>query len=148
MSERETMLVHATAVALGGEAVLLCGPSGSGKSDLALRLVDEGARLVADDQTRLVRRDQELWASAPGAIRDLLEVRGLGLVRLPAVDQARVALVVELVPGAAIERHPEPDAAALLGLSVPRLQLDATTASAPAKIRTALRQVTSAGAGS
>jgi serine kinase of HPr protein (carbohydrate metabolism regulator) len=140
MAELQTMLVHATAVAVAGQAVLLCGPSGSGKSDLALRLVDEGARLVADDQTRLVRRDDGLWASAPEAIRDLLEVRGLGLVRLPALERARVALMVDLVPGAAVERLPEPEQAALLGLAVPRLRLDGASPSAPAKIRMALRQ--------
>ncbi len=82
----ETLLVHATAVAIEGEAVLLRGPSGSGKSDLALRLIDGGAQLVADDQTLLRRAGGRVLASAPPAIAGLLEVRGVGVVRVEAAD--------------------------------------------------------------
>lgn len=137
--------IHATTVALAGRAVLLRGASGSGKSDLALRLVDDGAALVADDQTCLTRRGAELWAAAPDPLKDLMEVRGIGIVRVPALAAAPVALLVDLVREADVERCPEADAESLLGVTVPRLRLDARTASAPAKVRMALRLAAAAG---
>ena len=80
-----SILLHATAVAIDGRAVLLRGPSGSGKSDLALRLIDAGARLVADDQSELSRRGDVLMVRAPATIAGLIEVRGLGILRLDAL---------------------------------------------------------------
>lgn len=71
--------VHATTIAIDGAGVLLRGPSASGKSDLALRLIDDGARLVADDRTVLALRDGIVEASAPPSIRGKIEVRGLGI---------------------------------------------------------------------
>ncbi len=131
-------LVHATCVAVGGLAVLLRGPSGAGKSDLALRLIDGGAVLVADDQVLLRAAAGRLTAHpAPGLV-GLLEVRGLGIVSLPYAAMAPVALVVDLVGPAAIERLPEPAAAALLGCAVPRLELDPWPAAAAAKVRLAV----------
>ena len=131
--------VHATAVALAGKAVLLRGAPGSGKSDLALRLVEDGAALVADDQTRLSRRGAELWAEAPVPLKDLMEVRGIGIVRMNALSEAPVALLIDLVGEADMERCPEPQQERLLGVSLPRLKLHAAAASAPAKVRLALR---------
>src|SRR5262249_10210087 len=82
----QVMLVHATSLALKGggrwRAVLLRGPSGAGKSDLALRLIDRGARLIADDQTHLARKGRALVATAPPAIAGMIEVRGIGIVKL------------------------------------------------------------------
>ena len=131
--------IHATAVALAGRVVLLRGSPGSGKSDLALRLVDGGGMLVADDQTCLSRRGGELWATAPGPLKDLLEVRGLGIVRMPALAEAPVALVIDLIGEKDVERCPDPQAESVLGVELPRLQLNAASASAPAKVRLALR---------
>ena len=131
--------VHATTVALAGRAVLLRGAPGSGKSDLALRLVEEGAALVADDQTRLSRRGGELWAAAPAPLKDMIEVRGVGIVRINALDEAPVALLIDLVGEAEMERLPEPQRESLLGVLLPRLKLHAAAASAPAKVRLALR---------
>ena len=88
--------VHATTVALAGKAVLLRGAPGSGKSDLALRLVEEGASLVADDQTQISRRGGELWATAPAPLKDMIEVRGVGIVRMHALPEAPVALLIDL----------------------------------------------------
>jgi HPr kinase/phosphorylase len=119
--------------------VLLRGAPGSGKSDLALRLIEEGAELVADDQTCLSPRDGALWAAAPEALRDLMEVRGIGIVRLAALAEAPVALLVDLVAPPEVERLPEPEREVLLGVELPKIRLHAPEASAPAKLRLALR---------
>jgi serine kinase of HPr protein (carbohydrate metabolism regulator) len=140
-------LVHATAVAVGGDAVLIRGPSGSGKSDLALRclavapcaLIPAPAGLVADDQVRIERVGDRLRASAPPAIRDKLEVRGLGIVTVPAVPAADVVLIADLVSAAEIERLPEPmPPVRLLGIEVPVLRLAPFEPSAPIKLLMAL----------
>src|SRR5580658_5234693 len=89
----ETLLVHATAVAIGARAVLLRGPSGSGKSDLALRLIDAGARLVADDRCQLSREADAIVVRAPAAIAGLIEVRGIGILGVDTVPEARLALI-------------------------------------------------------
>jgi serine kinase of HPr protein (carbohydrate metabolism regulator) len=135
------LLVHATSVAIEGRAVLIAGASGTGKSDLALRLIDRGARLIADDQTRLERREDRLIASAPSEIKGLIEVRGLGIVSVPVVDEAPVALVAELVGAAAIERMPAPDWSDFLGVRVRRIKLAPFEASAVAKLHLALHTV-------
>lgn len=133
---------HGTTVALAGAGVLLRGPSGAGKSDLALRLIDSGARLVADDRTGIVREGGRLVAVAPAPIAGLLEVRGIGILEVAHVGRAPLDLVVDLVPEAAVERLPEPAWADYLGLSVPRRALCAFHASAPAKLRLALALAT------
>jgi serine kinase of HPr protein (carbohydrate metabolism regulator) len=131
--------VHATTIAIDGAGVLLRGPSASGKSDLALRLIDRGARLVADDRTVLARQGAAVQASAPRAIEGKIEVRGLGIVRLPDAAPATLRLVVDLVRPGEIERMPASASAALLGVSLPVLHLDPFEASAVAKVRLAAR---------
>lgn len=135
-------LIHATCIALAGRGVLLRGPSGAGKSDLALRLIDEGALLVSDDQTALERVGDTLLARPPAAIAGMLEVRGLGLVRLPHLKCVSVHLAIDLVPPSQVERLPEPDALELLGLPLYRLCLAPFEASATAKVRLAMRAST------
>jgi len=132
------ILVHGTTVALEGEGVLLRGPSGSGKSDLALRLIDKGARLVADDQTELRRAAQGLIARSPPGIAGRMEVRGVGILRVPAVPSAPLRLVVDLVAPNRVERLPEPQFCDYLQCSLPLLALAPFEASTPAKIRLAL----------
>ena len=131
--------VHGTSIALGGDGILLRGPSGSGKSDLALRLIDEGAKLVADDQTELHLSGGELRMTAPATIAGQIEVRGLGILRVPTVSEARLRLVIDLMPSACIERLPEPRFCALLNQDVPLVMLAPFEASATAKLRLALR---------
>jgi HPr kinase/phosphorylase len=138
----DSLLVHATAVAVDGGAVLLRGPPGSGKSDLALRLIDGGARLIADDQAVLLRRDGHILVRAPATIAGLIEVRGVGILRLDWLDEVRLALVVDLVPAAQIERLPEPRFETILGLAIPLLGLAPFQASAATKLRFALRTLT------
>ncbi len=129
--------LHASCVAIDGRAVLISGPSGSGKSDLTLRLLDRGFVLVSDDRT-IVRKDgDKLIATAPERIRGKLEIRGVGIVDMPTVADARVALVVELTSD--IQRLPDDSRERkILGTGVPLISVDAMTASAPSKVALAL----------
>ena len=133
------ILVHATAIAIDGRAVLLRGPSGAGKSDLALRLIDAGARLVADDQVELRRAGGRVLVRAPAAIAGLVEVRGVGILRLEPLREAALAMCVDLVPSAEVERLPEICCEDVLGLAVPSIAISPFEASAAAKLRFALR---------
>lgn len=122
---------------------MLRGVSGSGKSDLALRLIDEGAVLVADDQVFLERAESEagdriLVASAPAVLSGLLEVRGVGVVRCEAATSAPVRLVIDLDPDAVVERMPEHERCVIMGVDLPRLTLNPFELSASAKLRIAL----------
>ena len=100
-------LIQATTLQVGAHGVMLLGASGAGKSDLALRLIADGALLVSDDQTRLTLKDGKLIANAPTTIAGKLEVRGLGIVRAAQIESAVVRLTVELA-APVIERMPEP----------------------------------------
>jgi serine kinase of HPr protein (carbohydrate metabolism regulator) len=132
------ILVHATAIAIDGRAVLLRGPSGAGKSDLALRLIDAGARLVADDQVELRRAGGRVLVRAPAAIAGLMEVRGVGILQLEPLREAALAMCVDLVPSTEVERLPEIRCEDVLGLAVPSIALSPFEASAAAKLRFAL----------
>ena len=144
-NEPRWTLIHATAVALDGHAVLLRGHPGAGKSDLALRLIDAGAQLVADDQSQLCRRGDSLIVRSPPAISGMIEVRGVGILRVEPLSEAAVALVVDLVPRERIERMPERRRETLLGLSLPLIAMAPFDASAPAKLRLTVRAFTAAG---
>ena len=133
------MLLNATCVAINDKGILITGPAGAGKSDLALRLIDSGAKLVADDQTELRLDKNRLIAAAPATIKGLFEVRHVGLIRMPFVASAPVALYVELaLLHEKLERLPEYDDMHLLDQPVRRLKLPAFAASTPAKINAAL----------
>jgi HPr kinase/phosphorylase len=135
----DALLVHGTAVAIDGEAVLLRGPSGAGKSDLGLRLIDGGADLVADDQALLQRSGAQVMVCAPDTIAGMIEVRGVGIVRVDAVAGAPLALIVDLLPSGEIERLPDPRFEAVLGVAVPLIALAAFEVAAAAKLRLILR---------
>jgi HPr kinase/phosphorylase len=130
--------LHASCVALEGRGVMLLGPSGSGKSDLAIRLIDLGARLVADDQLLVERSNGRLLGRPEASLAGLVEARGIGLLRLPFCACSPIDLVVELDRAERIPRWPERAAYPLLGLEVACLRLDPRAASAPAVIRLAL----------
>jgi HPr kinase/phosphorylase len=90
------LTLHATCVAVEGRGVLITGPSGTGKSSLALALMAHGARLVADDRVTLSLREGALWATCPPAIRGMIEARGIGLLAAEAVEGVEVTVVVDL----------------------------------------------------
>ncbi len=145
------MFVHATAVAMKTgrrwRAVLLRGPSGAGKSDLALRLIDGGARLISDDQTHLAKKGHALIASPPPVLAGMIEVRGQGVVKLPRtrlMASASVALLVDLVRADDVERMPEPSREVVQDVELPRLAIAPFEASAAAKLRLALARITAA----
>jgi serine kinase of HPr protein (carbohydrate metabolism regulator) len=147
----DNLNIHATCIVLSDAAsafkapkdagVLLLGKSGSGKSDLALRLLERGAKLVADDRVELFARDGLLMARAPETLDGLIEVRGAGIIAQTALPEARIALVAEMMKTGNVPRHPQPESYS----PPPELDLQASAhppmiwlapfeASAPAKI--------------
>jgi serine kinase of HPr protein (carbohydrate metabolism regulator) len=129
--------VHASTVATEGRAVLITGPSGSGKSDLTLRLLDRGFTLVSDDQTIVQRTGDRLIATAPANISGKLEIRGVGIVEMDTVKEVPVALLVELT--SEIQRLPDDRRERpVLGVNLPLVTVDALTASAASKVALAL----------
>jgi serine kinase of HPr protein (carbohydrate metabolism regulator) len=129
--------LHASCVASEGRAVLIAGPSGSGKSDLALRLIDRGFTLVSDDRTIIRKDGDKLIASAPETIKGKLEIRGIGIVDMETVSNMPIALVVELTGD--MQRLPDDSRERLmLGVGVPLVNVNAMTASAASKVAVAL----------
>lgn len=146
----EGITVHASAVLCGPRAILLRGPSGSGKSRLALELIEQPdgfARLVADDQVRLAASHGRLLAAPLPRGAGLLEVRGLGLVQLPFEPLARIGLIVDLVDRHTTERLPEASmmADAILGVLLPRLALAGGDPRGASLCRLAMRHVLAGG---
>ncbi|MCA3561190.1 MAG: HPr kinase/phosphatase C-terminal domain-containing protein [Aestuariivirga sp.] len=148
----EEALIHGTCLAIGTDGVLLVGKPGSGKSDLALRLIDQqglglsgkarSALLVADDQVVIRKIKSALIASAPASLKGKLEIRGLGIAELAVAAETRLRLAVRLTPAGEIERLPDLGAARMdvLGIGLPLILLDPGSASAPARLRAALDQ--------
>lgn len=128
--------VHATAVALGDRGVLIVGASGAGKSDLALRLIDRGARLIADDYVEIRVADGRAYGSPPPSIAGRLEVRGIGIAILPYVRDVALALVVDLDTAPA--RLPERTVRQVEGIEIAGIAINAHDASAPVKVELAL----------
>jgi serine kinase of HPr protein (carbohydrate metabolism regulator) len=130
--------------------VLILGPPGAGKSDLALRLIDEPgnglsgasktAVLVADDQVLLTAEARHLRARPPPRLKGLIEIRGLGILKLSCRPMTVVRLIVTLAAASEIERMPQPDDLVyeILSIKLPMLRLDPRFASAPARVRAAL----------
>jgi HPr kinase/phosphorylase len=146
------LLVHSTTIAIAGRGVMLRGPSGSGKSELALRLMEEAgnglgsvdlrAELLADDQTEVFEQHSQLWVRCPHNIHGLMEIRGLGIFKVAPHLPCPLAFVVDLQPADTIERMPEEAdrTTTLLGHQVPHIGLDASKVAAPSILRVAFLQ--------
>jgi HPr kinase/phosphorylase len=131
--------IHGTCVAVDGAGVLLRGPSGSGKSDLALRLIDGGGCLVADDYTDIAETGGRLFAKAPPELKGLLEVRGIGIVRVQSVHSVPLVASIDLMPCASVERMPPREHIEISGVLVPCFRLCAIEPSSVAKVALAVR---------
>lgn len=130
-------LLHGTCIAIGANAILLRGAPGSGKSDLALRLLgrtDLAAQLIADDQVEVVRREDQLWARTPASIAGLLEVRGIGIAHLDCLAEARLRLVLDLLPIADVPRMPVAATCTIDDIALPLYPCAPFEASAPDKV--------------
>jgi serine kinase of HPr protein (carbohydrate metabolism regulator) len=139
LPEVSSETVHGTCVAIDGRAVLIEGRSGGGKSDLALRLIDRGATLVADEQVVCQRHDGGLVASPPAHAAGRIEVRGIGAVEMPHAERVSVSLLIAILDSPS--QHPD-DARTrrIAGVDVPVLPLAALEPSAPIKVELALRR--------
>ncbi|MEX2454679.1 MAG: HPr kinase/phosphatase C-terminal domain-containing protein, partial [Rhodospirillaceae bacterium] len=129
--------LHATCIAFGDAGVLLRGPSGAGKSDFALRLIQAGASLVADDRVRLRRDGASVRASAPPGIAGRLEIRGAGLARMACRGDAALVLVADLVPPSVLQRLPDPAWCEYLGVRIRSVTIAPFESSSVAKLRIA-----------
>lgn len=131
--------LHATSVVFCGRGLLLRGASGSGKSDLALRIMDAGGSLVSDDYTQLVVKDNQLIASPPETIKGMIEVRGIGLLKVAHVPSTRIDVLIECESKEVIERLPQVIHTEIEGISLPTLKVYPFEASAVAKLRAFLQ---------
>lgn len=130
--------LHCSTVAIGGRAVMIEGRSGSGKSDLALRLIDRGAKLVSDDYTLARRQGKLLLASPPPNIAGKMEVRGIGLVDMEFVGDVPVCLIVQLFD--VVDRMPPvPEKRVVAGVPVPVMKIAPMENSAPLKVELAMK---------
>ncbi len=145
-SKTMTTVIHASCVSLDGLGVLLRGPSGAGKSDLALRLIDDGAKLVSDDYCEVSVTNGTLIAAAPQTIAGKMEVRGIGIITMPFTSPAAIGLVVDLMPVKEIQRMPESLSCLLEGVTLPRIQIDALLPSALARVKLAAHRINAFGA--
>ena len=134
--------IHGTCVAFGRAGVLIRGSSGSGKSDLALRLIDNKAKLVSDDQVLAMEKNGKIVLSAPRSIAGKIEVRGVGIMDMQYTKSSTLALIVDLVDmGEVIERLPKKKFTRLLGVKVPVIELSSFESSALAKLKLALKNI-------
>ena len=126
--------VHGTAIALEDRGVLLTGPSGSGKSDLALRLIDSGATLISDDQTICERRKNEIFLFPHKKIHGLIEVRGVGLIKVPFIENVKLNMIVQLIDKPP-ERIPKKEEKKLLNLNIKFIKIIGKEASSTVKVK-------------
>lgn len=150
MSLNNIEIIHATCISIAGMGVLLRAPAGGGKSDLALRMIDQPGRglgknlmetiLIADDRVAIWRNGERLMAACPKTLSGLLEVRGLGIVQLSCGSEVELGLTVDLGKDVAVDRMPDllVNTYSLWGVSVPKIAIAPFEASAPAKLRAAV----------
>ena len=127
--------IYATAVAYCGVGVLIRGPSGSGKSDLALRLIEDGANLIADDQVIIESVRNELYLSPPDSVSGLVEVRGFGVIKIESVRNVKLRLIIDLDPSFKTERGPIMKEELIKNIIVPVINVKAFESSVLARIK-------------
>ena len=132
--------LHATSVAIEDNGVAIFGNSGSGKSDLALRLIDSGATLISDDITVFSKSEKNIHLFGVENTKGLLEVRELGIITVPYIEGIRLRLVIKLTDKE-IERIPKKNQTNLLGLKFPKLEINGKNSSSVVKVKVKLNEI-------
>ena len=136
----ESKRVHSSAIVLENNGVLIMGDSGSGKSDLALRLIDNGATLISDDVTVCEKKKNQIYLSSPGQTKGLLEVREVGIITVPFVENVELRLVVKLEQKE-IERMPKKKTCKIFGQTYPMLIINGKNPSSVVKVKVKLNEI-------
>ena len=132
--------MHSSSIVIDDNGVLILGDSGSGKSDLALRLIDNGATLISDDVSICKKNLNNIYLYCPPETKGLLEVREIGIVTVPFVERIKLKLVVNLQKKKN-ERFPEDNYLKILGIKIPLINIDGKNSSAVAKIKVKLNEI-------
>ena len=132
--------IHSTSVVIDDNGVLILGDSGSGKSDLALRLIDNGATLISDDVSICRKNSNNIYLYCPPEIKGLLEVREIGIITVPFVEKIKLRLVVNLKSNNN-ERFPKDSCFRILGIKIPIINIEGKNSSAVAKIKVKLNEI-------
>ena len=132
--------IHSTSVVIDDNGVLILGDSGSGKSDLALRLIDSGATLISDDISICRKNLNNIYLYCPPEIKGLLEVREIGVITVPFVERIKLRLVVNLKSNNN-ERFPKESSFRILGIKIPIINIEGKNSSAVAKIKVKLNEI-------
>ncbi len=132
--------IHSTSVVIDDNGVLILGDSGSGKSDLALRLIDNGATLISDDISICRKNSNNIYLYCPPEIKGLLEVREIGIITVPFVERIKLRLVVNLKSNNN-ERFPKDSCFRILGIKIPIINIEGKNSSAVAKIKVKLNEI-------
>ena len=132
--------IHSTSVVIDDNGVLILGDSGSGKSDLALRLIDNGATLISDDVSICRKNSNNIYLYCPPEIKGLLEVREIGIITVPFVEKIKLRLVVNLKSNNN-ERFPKDSSFRILGIKIPIINIEGKNSSAVAKIKVKLNEI-------
>ena len=131
-------MMHSTAISLNGDGILIKGPSGSGKTDLALRLIESGGKLISDDQVVIKKKAKKLFLSSPKELDGLMQLSGIGIVKVDYVENIPLELVVKLQPFKVLDPFPINKQEVIEGFSIPALNLYSFSISATAKIKITL----------
>ena len=131
---------HSTSLVVEDSGILIIGESGIGKSDLALRMIDSGAMLIADDITICKKINNFIYLFSPEETKGLLEVREIGIITVPFIENIKLSLVVQLIDEENI-RYPENENCLILGIKVPKIKICGKNSSAVAKIKVKLNQI-------
>ena len=132
--------IHSSSIVIDDNGVLILGDSGSGKSDLALRLIDNGATLISDDISICRKNSNNIYLYCPPEIKGLLEVREIGIITVPFVERIKLRLVVNLKSNNN-ERFPKDSSYRILGIKIPIINIEGKNSSAVAKIKVKLNEI-------
>lgn len=136
----ELKRVHSSAIVLEDNGILIIGDSGSGKSDLALRLIDSGATLISDDVTICEKKKNLIYLSAPSETKGLLEVREVGIITVPFVEGIILRMIVKLEDGG-LERIPKKNNYKIFGQKIPMLTINGKNSSSVVKVKVKLNEI-------